>query len=324
MDTLVVHVLTSLLYASVLFLIAGGLSLIYGVMRIVNLAHGMLYAFGAFVAAWALGVMALRWPTPALYALLPLGALAAAGLGAIIEPTLLRPFYKRAEEYQLLVTFGLLLILGDLMRFLWGPYPLSASQLYEAMGSLTIGDTIYPNYNLLVIAVGILAAVGMWAFVYKTQFGVVLRATSQNMRMASALGINVNRVYIQAFTLGCFMAGLGGAIIVPSQGAVLDMGVDALIMAFVVVVIGGLGSLEGALVGALLVGVVREIGITFFPEVELAVLYLMAAVVLMVRFSRTASSWPSPPSASTCSWATRGSSPSATPPISASGPTPWR
>src|SRR5216683_88224 len=160
MDTLIVHVLTSLLYASVLFLIAGGLSLIYGVMRIVNLAHGMLYAFGAFVAAWAVGVMAVRWPTA----------------------------------------------------------PLSASQLYEAMGSLTIGDTIYPNYNLLVIAVGILAAVGMWAFVYKTQFGVVLRATSQNMRMASALGINVNRVYIQAFTLGCFMAGLGGAIIVPSQG----------------------------------------------------------------------------------------------------------
>jgi branched-chain amino acid transport system permease protein len=108
----------------------------------------------------------------------------------------------------------------------------------------------------------------MWAFVYKTQFGVVLRATSQNMRMAQALGINVNRVYVQAFTLGCFMAGLGGAIIVPSQGAVLDMGVDALIMAFVVVVIGGLGSLEGALVGALLVGVVREVGITFFPEVS--------------------------------------------------------
>jgi branched-chain amino acid transport system permease protein len=283
MDTLIVHVLTSLLYASVLFLIAGGLSLIYGVMRIVNLAHGMLYGFGAFVSAWAVGLMATRWPVAALYVLLPLGALAAAGLGAVIEPTLLRPFYKRAEEYQLLVTFGLLLILADLMRFLWGPYPLSASQLYEAMGSLSIGDTIYPNYNLAVIAVGILAAAGMWAFVYKTQFGVVLRATSQNMRMASALGINVNRVYVQAFTLGCFMAGLGGAIIVPTQGAVLDMGVDALIMAFVVVVIGGLGSLEGALFGALLVGVVRELGITFFPEVELAILYLMAAVVLLIR-----------------------------------------
>src|SRR5712671_1474310 len=164
MDTLLIHILNSHLYASVLFLIAGGLSLIYGVMRIVNLAHGMLYAFGALVAAWAVGVMAVRWPTAALYALLPLGALAAAGLGALIEPTLLRPFYKRAEEYQLLVTFGLLLILADLMRLLWGPYPLSASQLYESLGSMTIGDTIYPNYNLVVIAVGLLAAVGMWAF----------------------------------------------------------------------------------------------------------------------------------------------------------------
>ena len=119
--------------------------------------------------------------------------------------------------------------------------------------------------------------------VYRTQFGVVLRATSQNMRMASALGVNVNRVYVQAFTLGCFMAGLGGAVIVPQQGAVLGMGVDALILAFVVVVIGGLGSLEGALIGALMVGIVREAGITFFPEIELAVLYLMAAVVLLVR-----------------------------------------
>jgi len=283
MDTLIVHVLTALLYASVLFLIAGGLSLIYGVMRIVNLAHGMLYALGAYVSAWAVGLVVAHWPAGLLYVLLPLGAVAAAGLGAVLEPTLLRPFYRRAEEYQLLVTFGLLLILADLLRLLWGPYPLSASQLYEAMGSLTIGDAIYPNYNLVVIAVGALAALAIWAFVYKTQFGVVLRATSQNMRMAQALGINVNRVYVQAFTLGCFMAGLGGAVIMPSQGAVLDMGVDALIMAFVVVVIGGLGSLEGALVGALLVGVVRELGITFFPEIELAVLYLMAAVVLLIR-----------------------------------------
>ena len=283
MDTLIVHALTSLLYASVLFLIAGGLSLIYGVRRIVNLAHGNLYAFGAYVSAWAVGVMATRWPTGLLYLLVPLGAVAAAGLGAVLEPTLLRPFYRRAEEYQLLVTFGLLLILDDLMRFLWGPYPLSASQLYEAFGSISIGETIYPTYNLVVIAVGALAALGMWAFVYKTQFGVILRATSQNMRMAQALGINVNRVYVQAFTLGCFMAGLGGAVIMPSQGAVLGMGVDALIMAFVVVVIGGLGSLEGALVGAVLVGIVREFGITLFPEIELAVLYLMAAVVLLIR-----------------------------------------
>ena len=284
MDVLLIHLLNALLYASVLFLIAGGLSLIYGVMRIVNLAHGNLYAVGAYATAWAVGlVLGSGQPSLTLYLLLPVGALIAAALGAIIEPTLLRPLYKRAEEYQLLITFGLLLILEDLLRFIWGPYPLSASSLFEALGSLSFGESIYPAYNLVVIIVGGIAALALWALIYKTKFGVILRATAQNMRMASALGVNVKRVYMQAFTLGCFMAGLGGAIVVPQQGAVLGMGVDALILAFVVVVIGGLGSLEGALIGALLVGVVRELGITFFPEVELAVLYLMAAVVLLVR-----------------------------------------
>jgi branched-chain amino acid transport system permease protein len=283
MDTLLIHALNALLYASVMFLIAGGLSLIYGVMRIVNLAHGNLYAFGAYVAAWAAGLVIAGMPAGWGYLVLGAGPVAAAALGAVLEPTLLRPLYRRAEEYQLLITFGLLLILEDVMRLVWGPYPLSVSALFEALGSLPIGEAIYPGYNLAVIVVGGLAAAGLWAFVYRTQFGVVLRATSQNMRMASALGVNVNRVYVQAFTLGCFMAGLGGAIVVPQQGAVLGMGPDALILAFVVVVIGGLGSLEGALVGALMVGIVREAGITFFPEIELAVLYLMAAIVLLVR-----------------------------------------
>src|SRR3989449_1962359 len=276
MDTLLIHVLNSLLYAAVLFLIAGGLSLIYGVMRIVNLAHGNLFAFGAFVAAWVVGrLVGGPTPTAVLYLVLVAGAVVAAAMGAALEPTLLRPFYKRPEEYQLLITFGLQLVLEDLVRFIWGPYPLSVSSLFEGMGSLNIGESIYPTYNLAVIVVGGLAAAGLWAFIYRTQFGVVLRATSQNMRMAQAMGVNVNRVYVQAFTLGCFMAGLGGAIVVPQQGAVLGMGVDALILAFVVVVIGGLGSLGGALIGALLVGVGRELGITLFPEIELAVLFLI-------------------------------------------------
>src|SRR5262249_43050225 len=120
-------------------------------------------------------------------------------------------------------------------------------------------------------------------FIYRTRFGLVLRATSQNMRIASALGVNVNVVYVEAFTIGCFMAGLGGAIIVPSQSAVLGMGGDALVLSFIVVVAGGLGGLVGALVGALLVGTIREIGVSLFPEIELAVLYLIAAIVLLVR-----------------------------------------
>jgi branched-chain amino acid transport system permease protein len=282
-DTLVIQILNSLFYASILFLIASGLTLVYGVMRIVNMAHGNLYAIGAYVAAWIIGLVAGAVPQGALFVLLLLGAVAAAAAGAILEPTMLRPLYRRPEEYQLLITFGLLLILEDVLRLVWGPHPLTASALSDALGSLTILGATYPGYNLFVIVVGGLAAVALWAFIYKTRFGIMLRATSQDMRMASALGINVKRVYVQAFTLGCFMAGLGGAVVVPISGAVLGMGVEALILAFVVVVIGGLGSLEGALVGAVIVGVVRTLGITYFAEVELAVLYLIAAVVLFVR-----------------------------------------
>ncbi|MGH8635462.1 MAG: branched-chain amino acid ABC transporter permease [Burkholderiales bacterium] len=284
MEVLVIHGLNALLYSSVLFLIAGGLSLIYGVMRIINLAHGNLYAIGAYVTAWLIGAAAAAGaPIAVLLLLLPTGAIAAAAVGAVLEPTLLRPFYKRPEEYQLLVTFGLLMILEDLIHLVWGPNPLSAGAVYQHFGSVNIGTFRYPTYNLVVIGVGIIAALFLWAFIYRTKFGVVLRATSQNMRMASALGVNVNLIFIQAFTIGCFMAGLGGAIVVPGQSAVLGMGVDALILAFVVVVIGGLGSLEGAFAGALIVGVVREAGVALFPEVELAVLYLIAAIVLLVR-----------------------------------------
>ena len=284
MDILIIQCFNTLLYASILFLIAGGLSLIYGVMRIVNLAHGTLYAMGAYVAAWLVGMAATAGlPTSVLLVLLLVGAVVIGGVGAIIEPTLLRPMYNRAEEYQLLVTFGLLLILEDVIRFAWGGTPLTAAFLMDALGSVRVFGARYPIYNLLIIAVGGVAAVVLWAFVYRTKFGVLLRATSQDMRMAAALGVHVKRVYVQAFTLGCTMAGLGGAIIVPGQAAVLGMGTDALILAFVVVVIGGLGSLSGALVGALIVGAVRTIGVMFFPEIELALLYLIATVVLLVR-----------------------------------------
>jgi branched-chain amino acid transport system permease protein len=283
MDILIIQILNSIFYACILFLIASGLSLIYGVMRIVNLAHGSLYALGAYVTAWTIGTFAVGAPIWVLFLLLPVGAVVVAAVGALIEPTLLRPLYNRPEEYQLLITFALLLILEDMMHFLFGGVPLSADAVIDSMGTMPIMNLRYPVYNLLVIGIGVAAAVFLWAFIYRTKFGVILRATSQNMRMASALGLNVKRVYVQAFALGCFMAGLGGAVVVPAQAAVLGMGVEALILAFVVVVIGGLGSLEGALIGALIVSFVRTAGIQFFPEIELAVLYLIAAIVLLVR-----------------------------------------
>jgi branched-chain amino acid transport system permease protein len=283
MDILVIQILNSIFYACILFLIAAGLSLIYGVMRIVNLAHGSLYALGAYVSAWAIGTFAVGAPLWVLLLLLPLGAIAVAAVGALIEPALLRPLYRRPEEYQLLITFALLLILEDAMHFLFGGVPLTAGRVIDSMGAIRVMNLRYPVYNLVVIVIGVMAAVFLWAVIYRTRFGVILRATSQNMRMASALGLNVKWVYVQAFALGCFMAGLGGAVVVPAQAAVLGMGVEALILAFVVVVIGGLGSLEGALIGALIVSFVRTAGIQFFPEIELAVLYLIAALVLLIK-----------------------------------------
>jgi branched-chain amino acid transport system permease protein len=283
MDIFLLQVLNSLFYASVLFLLAAGLSLIFGVMGIINLAHGMLYAVGAYVTAWAVTALAAQVHPAVLFLLLPLGAVVVAAVGMVIEPVLLRPMYKRPEEYQLLITFGMLLVLEDLIRLIWGGTPLSASPLIDTMGIIRTGSFVYPAYNLLVILIGIAAAIGLWAFVYKTRFGVLLRATSQNRRMASALGLNVGRTYIQAFGIGCFLAGLGGAIVVPSQAAVLGMGVEVLVIAFVVVVIGGLGSLEGALIGALIVSFLRTGVIQFYEEFELAALYLVAAVVLLVR-----------------------------------------
>ena len=284
MSILAIQVLNSLFYASVLFLIAAGLSLIFGVMRIVNLAHGSLFAIGAYIGAWLVGrAIGLGVPVGWLLLVIPIAALAVALIGIVIEPLLLRPFYRRAEEYQLLVTFGLLLILEDLMRLVWGGLPLTADTVMDTIPVVYIGGLVYPGYNILVIGIGIAAAILLWVVIYGTKFGVLLRATSQDRRMASALGLNVGLVYVAAFAIGCFMAGLGGAIVVPSHAAVLGMGVEALVLAFVVVVVGGLGSLKGALAGALIVSFVRTAGIQFFPEIELAVLYLIAAVVLIAR-----------------------------------------
>ncbi len=286
MGIFLIQVLNSLFYASVLFLIASGLTLIFGVMRIVNLAHGSLYAIGAYITAWLVGqAVAGGFTVHGLifFLLLPLGAVGVGVLGALIEPILLRPFYQRAEEYQLLVTFGLLLILEDGIRFVWGGVPLSADAVADKLPSVKILGYLYPAYNFVVIAVGVVAVLALWGFIYRTRFGVLLRATAQDRRMASALGLDVRRVYLLAFTIGCFMAGVGGAIVVPSQAAVLGMGIDYLVVAFIVVVIGGMGSLKGALVGAVIVSFFRTVGVQFFPEEELAFLYLLAGIVLVVR-----------------------------------------
>src|SRR5574341_1393910 len=168
MEIVALQILNSLFYAAVLFLIAAGLSLIFGVMGIVNMAHGSFYALGAYVTAWSVVAAAAAVPTAVLYLFLPLGAVAVALIGLAIEPTLIRPFYRRPEEYQLLVTFGLLLVLEDVIRLVWGGTPLTASKLVDSLGLVQIGGLPYPVYNVVMIGVGIVAAAAIWAFVYRT------------------------------------------------------------------------------------------------------------------------------------------------------------
>ncbi|MDJ0270241.1 MAG: branched-chain amino acid ABC transporter permease [Aigarchaeota archaeon] len=278
-----IYVISIIFYASVLFLISSGLNLIYGVMRILNLAHGGLYAFGAYVGAWFIAIV-VGSQNPFLLFLAPLtGAAIAALLGLFIEPSLLKPIYGRREEYQLLLTFGVLLMLEDGLRAIWGSAPLTARAPFVLMGNVNLLGYSYPLYNLVVVAVSLLTALALWFYINKTRNGVIIRATSTDREMAAALGVDVKRVYLQTFVIASFMAGLAGALIVPTTTAVLGMSVEALVLAFVVIVIGGLGSLKGAFFGSLLVGAARIVGINYFPQVELVLLYAVASIILITR-----------------------------------------
>ena len=283
---IIISILNGLLYASVLFLVSSGLNLVYGVMRVVNLAHGNLFALGAYATVWLLlvyGNILSAGPLPYIVPPILGGALVAL-VAFAVEPTLLRPIYARMEEFQLLLTFGILLILQDVFLFLFGGVPLAAREPYFRLGSVSIGDLMrFPVYNLLVIGVGLLTAFLLWFILYKTRFGILLRATSMDKEMALSLGINVKRVYTLTFVIGCFIAGLTGGYLAIKDTASLTLGIETLVLSFIVMVVGGLGSLKGAFIGALIVGFLRVLVTLTFPEFELTLLWLVAAAILLVR-----------------------------------------
>jgi branched-chain amino acid transport system permease protein len=278
-----IYILNGLYFGSFLFLTSLGLSIILGVMGILNLAHGSLFAIGAFVAAWIIGSFGETAPMTGFV----VGILAAIGIaglmGLLLETSLIRPMYKRALEYQLLITFGALLIIEDLIKMVWGGTAYYASKPFTALGSLDLPGFYYPAYFLLAIGVSAAAGIGVWLILSKTRIGIMLRAISMDREMAKAMGIRLGRLNTLAFGMGAGLAGLAGALIVPTTPALLGIGMDPLIMAFIVVVLGGLGSLKGTVVGALLVGETRSLGIVFFPEIELPLLFLIAVVILVVK-----------------------------------------
>lgn len=273
--------------ASILFLIAVGLNIIYGVMKIVNLAHPAFFTLGCYsVAGLGMGIIISIFGSSSITPILIAPPLFAA-LIVVIASLLIFPLFLfmsgKGEEVQLLLTYGLLLIFEDLFRLIWGSEPLRASQPYELAGSIYIGEYIVPVYNIYVIISALIVALLLWFFLFKTKQGTLIRAASMDIEMTSALGANVRRVLLMTVLFAAFLAGLGGGLYIPSGSVMLGMSVELLVLAFVVVVIGGLGSFLGSLIGAFIVSLLRTITLILFPELELALIYIIAIIILTLK-----------------------------------------
>jgi branched-chain amino acid transport system permease protein len=285
MSTILAVLVDGVIYASWLFIIAAGLTTIYGVMRILNMAHGSLYALGAYAAASLAGAwLRAGWAPMGSYAMLVLAALLV-GLvvGPLIERGLLRFCYGRDEVVLVLVTYALFLILEDVIKLVWGVESYFVSEPYGLLGNVEMGALSYPLYSAVLVAAAVLVGVGLRFGIYGTRYGKLLTAVIHDREVSAAMGINVNRVYLVTFTLGTMLAAIGGALTAPTVSVVPGMGVEVIVLAFAVVVIGGLGSMQGAALGALIVGLVRSAAVHFFPQVELFSIYLVMALVLAVR-----------------------------------------
>jgi branched-subunit amino acid ABC-type transport system permease component len=264
-----------------LFLIASGLSLVFGVMRVINFAHGSFYMLGAYLA-W----QAVQWLHPSgggFWAAAILAALGIGILGAVIERVFFRSLYGREELYQLLFTYALVLILGDAAKFLWGTDQLSVSTPPALAGSVRIFGTTQPLYTMFIIAIGPAIAFTLWLLLNRTGVGRMVRAAQMDREMLDALGANVAVIYTAMFALSAFLAGLSGALVTPIQSIVPGMDVLIIVQAFIVVVIGGMGSLWGTFWGSVIYGQVLSFGILIFPGFSLFSVFALMAVILIVR-----------------------------------------
>ncbi|HEU4367662.1 MAG TPA: branched-chain amino acid ABC transporter permease [Methylomirabilota bacterium] len=280
-----VSVLASgIFHASILFLVSAGLQVVFGVQKIFNLACGSFYALGAYVGVSAVQAYAAAGGPPGFFIVpLALAGLAVGLVGVVVERGLLRFVYERDETFQLLLTFALVLMLEDAIRLTWGTSPLSTGGMYLVYGQVRILGAAVPVYNLVVIAASLAIAIGIGALLTRTAFGRIIRAAADNREMAEALGVDMRRLYARVFTLGTALGTLGGALVIPATAAMSEMGIELIVEAFAVVVIGGLGSMRGAFVGALVVGVLRSVAISIYPELEMLLIYLIVIAVLVLR-----------------------------------------
>ena len=285
MTEIVSVLIDGIIYSSYLFIIAVGLTLIYGVMKILNMAHGSLYSLGAYVTASLVGYWFGKGLDPYFsFLLLPLAAvLVGLAAGPLIERGLLRFMYGKDEIVLVLVTYAVLLILEDVIKLVWGVESYSAFQPYGLLGNFDVAGLPYTVYDAMLVVVAVFVGVALTLGLTRTRNGKLLLAVIHDREVSAAMGINVERVYLVTFTVGTMLAALGGALIAPKVSVVPAMGVEVIVLAFAVVVIGGLGSLPGAALGACIVGLVRSAAVHYVPEVELFSIYFVMALVLIFR-----------------------------------------
>lgn len=275
------QVMAGLANGMLLFLVASGLSLIFGLSRVINFGHGALFMLGAYFAYTVVGTGSPDLPMFCAMLIAAMGGLFI--FGVAFEMAILRRFYNSPQVLQLLVTFGLVLIAGDAVRLIWGaaeksvPLPPGLDEFVQPLG------ITFPVYRLVLIAIGAAVCVGLWAVLYRTRWGVLVRAATADRDMLKALGVDVGRIYTLVFGVGAALAGLAGGLMAPIVSIGPGLHADVLTQAFVVVAIGGMGSFPGALVGALLVGQANAFGILSFPQMSIVVPFALMAIVLILR-----------------------------------------
>lgn len=271
------QVFTGLVLGMIFVLLAIGLSLIFGLMTVVNFAHGSLYMLGAYFTVFLLAYTRSFWVA------LVVAPILVGVLGFAIERLLIRRLYGRGPDDPLLLTFGLSLVLIETAKLIWGKIGLTLDPPRALAGAVDLGFMAFPIYRLFVIAVTIVVLIGLWAFVNRTNVGLIIRAGSRDPLMVRALGVDLNRIWLLVFGVGCGLAGLAGALAGPMRGAYADMGVTMIIESFVVVVVGGMGSLLGAVVAGIMMGQVVGITTLFAPKLAEIMVFVVMAVVLLIR-----------------------------------------
>ena len=285
MQELIVILVDGLVFSSYLFMVAVGLTVIFGVMKILNVTHGSFYAFGAYLSATLVGIYyATDLPEfGGFVAIFAAALIIGIVLGVILERCLLRFLYSRDEHIIVLATFAMFLVLEDVLIMIWGTDPYFAYQPVGVLGAVDIVDMTFDVYSLTLIGLSGFVGLGLWLGLTRTKWGKLLLAVIFDRELSQAMGINVTRVFLATFVIGAIMGALGGAYLAPTISVSPGIGVEVIVLAFAVVVIGGMGSIPGALIGSLLVGLSRAVAVHKLPEVELFVIYAIMTLVLTFR-----------------------------------------